>query len=63
MALVDAAQNAAIALAEAEDKFHVLSLYINDDASLKCAKERVEWMRASSFTISAALTQLKGPKP
>lgn len=61
-ALVEAAQNAAIALSEAEDKFHVLSFYINDDASLKCAKERVEWMLAAKATITTALAPFKEPE-
>ena len=54
-ALRDAAKNAEVSLFEAEDKFHVLSFYLNDEPSLKCAKERVEWMRASGASLNVAL--------
>lgn len=54
-ALVEEAKNANVSLFEAEDKFHVLSFHLSDEASLKCAKERVEWMRKSGDTLRTAL--------
>lgn len=47
------------ALFEAEDKFHVLSFYINDTQALECAKSRVDLMYKSGHRVTETLKALK----
>lgn len=47
-----------IDLFEAEDKFHVLSFYINDKQAHDCAKDRSNWMGKSSQRVKETLEGL-----
>lgn len=47
-----------IDLFEAEDKFHVLSFYINDKQALECAKDKVDWMHKSGQRVKETLEGL-----
>lgn len=48
-----------IDLFEAEDKFHVLSFYISDEQSLRCAKSRVKWMYEAGNRVKETLKELE----
>lgn len=48
-----------IDLFEAEDKFHVLSFYINDKEAHKCAKDRSDWMGKSSDRVKETLKKIE----
>lgn len=48
-----------IDLFEAEDKFHVLSFYINDKQAFKCAKDKSDWMGKSSQRVKETLEKIK----
>ena len=48
-----------IDLFEAEDKFHVLSFYINDSPALLCAKQRVIWMNEANHRVKKVLEEIK----
>lgn len=48
-----------IDLFEAEDKFHVLSFYIDDGPALLCAKQRVTWMNEASERVKTLLKEIK----
>jgi hypothetical protein len=47
---------------EAEDKFHVLSFYINDPQAKACAESCVEWFRESNDRITNVLKQYEESK-
>lgn len=46
-------------LFEAEDKFHVLSFYINDAQSLACAKDRTQWMSEACKRVEETLKKIE----
>jgi hypothetical protein len=52
-----------VALFEAEDKFHVLSFYINDPQALECAKSRVDWMYEAGSSVVQTLKSMKKETP
>jgi hypothetical protein len=47
---------------EAEDKFHVLSFYINDPQAKARAESCVEWFRESNDRITNVLKQYEESK-
>lgn len=56
---LDELKQCQIDLFEAEDKFHVLSFYINDAQSHACAKDRVEWMSKASKRVKETIKKLE----
>jgi hypothetical protein len=48
-----------VALFEAEDKFHVLSFYINDAQALECARSRVDWMYEAGNSVVQTLKSIE----
>lgn len=48
-----------IDLFEAEDKFHILSYYINDGPAWSCAKQRVTWMNKAGERVKTLLEGIK----
>lgn len=47
---------------EAEDKFYVLSLYINDQQAKTCAESRVRWFQDSARRIENVLKKYEEQK-
>lgn len=47
-----------IDLFEAEDKFHVLSFYINDKQAFKCAKDKSDYMGDAGRRVKETLEGL-----
>lgn len=48
-----------IDLFEAEDKFHVLSFYIDDEHAHACSISRRDWMNRAGLRVEQSLKQIK----
>ena len=46
-------------LFEAEDKFHVLSFYIDDKHAHACSISRRDWMNQAGLRVEQSLKQIK----
>lgn len=55
--LIEELKRCNVDMFEAQDKFHVLSFYINDTQAYDCAVDRVRWFEESSRRIESLLKQ------